>query len=68
MRDDLAPIAEDLRGSTEPLRDLSRTSDDLVGQLARSTTTSTELERSLDRSTDLLDSYRADTAEASALA
>jgi methyl-accepting chemotaxis protein len=68
VRDDLAPIADDLRGATEPLRDLSTTTADLGSQLATLDDDLDALEQSLAESTTLLDSYRADTAEASALA
>ena len=65
---DIRPIAEDLRGSTSSIRELSGSSDDLVAQLAALDDDLTELDESLERSTELLDSYRADTAEAIALA
>ena len=42
VRDDIRPIAEDLRGSTDSIRELSGSSDDLVTQLA-------ELDGDLDR-------------------
>jgi septal ring factor EnvC (AmiA/AmiB activator) len=68
VRDDLRPIAKDLRGSTTSIRDLSGSSDDLVAQLAALDDDLADLDDSLERSTRLLDSYRADAAEAVALA
>jgi hypothetical protein len=68
VRDDLAPIADDLRGATEPLRELSTTTADLGPQLTTLDDDLDALERSLAESTTLLASYRDDTAEASALA
>ncbi len=68
VRDDIRPIAEDLRGSTDSIRELSGSSDDLVTQLSELDGDLIELDQSLDRSRRLLDSYRADTAEAITLA
>lgn len=68
VRDDLRPIAEDLRSSTTSLRDLAGSSDDLVAQLAALDDDLAALDGSLERSTELLDTYRTDTAEAKALA
>ena len=68
VRDDLRPIADDLRSSTTSLRDLSGSSDELVAQLAALDEDLTQLDTSLDQSTVLLETYRADTAEAIALA
>ena len=68
VRDDIRPIAEDLRGSTDSIRELSGSSDDLVTQLSELDGDLIELDQSLNRSRRLLDSYRADTAEAITLA
>ncbi len=68
MREDIRPIADDLRGSTSSIRELSGSSDDLVAQLDELDDDLTELDDSLERSRRLLDSYRADTAEAIDLA
>lgn len=68
VRGDLRPIAEDLRSSTTSLRDLAGASDELVLQLAALDGDLAQLDVSLDRSAELLETYRADTADARALA
>ena len=68
VRSDIRPIADDLRGSTTSIRDLSGSSDDLVAQLSALDGDLTDLDQSLDRSTALLESYRADASEAIVLA
>ena len=68
VREDIRPIADDLRGSTSSIRELSGSSDDLVAQLDELDDDLTELDDSLERSRLLLDSYRADTADAIDLA
>ena len=68
VRDDIRPIADDLRGSTTAIRDLSGSSTDLVAQLDALDGDLTELDASLARSTELLEQYRADAADAIVLA
>ena len=68
VRGDLRPIADDLRDSTAALRDLAGSSGDLVDQLATLDADLAHLDSSLARSAELIDSYRADTASARALA
>ena len=68
VRDDIRPIADDLAARRRSIRDLSGSSDDLVAQLSALDGDLTDLDESLDRSTELLESYRADASEAIALA
>ena len=68
VREDLRPIADDLRASTGTIRDLSGRSDELVTQLGALQADLDELDRSLAESNQLLDEYRADATEAADLA
>jgi hypothetical protein len=68
LRGDIRPIAEGLRGSTSSIRSLAGSSGDLVGQIGALEDDLADLDQSLERSTDLLDRYRTDTAEAIVLA
>jgi methyl-accepting chemotaxis protein len=68
VRADLRPIADELRSSTDSIRELSASSAELTAQLEELDGDLVELNQSLDRSSRLLDDYRADAAEAVALA
>ncbi len=68
VRQDLSPIADNLRASTDSIRQLSASSEELTAQLTALDEDLVELDESLARSARLLDSYRADAAEALELA
>lgn len=68
VRTDVQPLADDLRTTTSTLRELAGSSGELVAQLDALGTDLEAIDRSLDQSRDLLDRYRASTANASALA
>ncbi len=68
VRDDITPIAEQLRGSTESIEALSASSDDLIAQLGSLRDDVAQLDRDLSNSERLIDGYQENAAEARRLA
>jgi Mg2+ and Co2+ transporter CorA len=68
VRDDIIPIAEQLRGSTESIEALSASSDDLIAQLGSLRDDVAQLDRDLSNSERLIDGYQENAAEARRLA
>lgn len=64
VRADLAPIAEQLRGSTASLRDLSASSTELITRLEVLGEDLAQLDTDLSRSRELLDRYQQNAADA----
>jgi DNA repair ATPase RecN len=68
VRDDLQPIADDLRDASGQLTSLSQSSADVIERLDILAEDLDRIDRSLDESRDLIERYRGSTADAAALA